>query len=143
MAKGTTHFCVSKDVLSNNSSVVQRQLWLINNEGMTYSQAYDTARKEFYDLRQEEEVERKVAKEEALWTGAYFGKGALEVGMELEDKSYESWKEWATKEVEALGRQNDSAYTGVGTGAEDDTAGGLVTTDPDLSEAPSLESSLL
>jgi small subunit ribosomal protein S23 len=92
----------------------------MDNEGMTRSQAYDAARKEFYALRHEEEVERRVAKEEALWTGAYFGKGALEVGMELEDKTYESWKEWATKEVEAIGRQRDAAYTGVGTGDDDD-----------------------
>ena len=87
---------------------------------MKNAQAYDVARKEFYDLRQEEEVERRVAKEEALSVGAYFGKSVLEVGMELEDKTYESWKEWATKEVEAIERQRDAAYTGVGTANEDD-----------------------
>jgi small subunit ribosomal protein S23 len=87
---------------------------------MTNAQAYDVARKEFYALRQEEEVERRVAKEEALAVGAYFGKSALEVGMELEDKTYEAWKEWATKEVEAIERQRDAAYTGVGTANEDD-----------------------
>lgn len=76
---------------------------------MTNNQAYDVARKEFYALRHEEEVERRVQREEALWTGAYFGKGALEVGMELEDKSYESWKAWATKEVETINTQRDSA----------------------------------
>lgn len=90
---------------------------------MTSSQAYDIARKEFYALRHEEEVERRIAKEEAMWTGAYFWKGVLEVGMELEDKTYESWKAWATKEVEALDRQRDSAYTGIGTSTEDDGVG--------------------
>ncbi len=87
---------------------------------MSDIKAYDTARKEFYALRHEEEVERRVAREEALWVGAYFGKGALEVGMELEDKTYESWKAWATKEAEAIDRQRDSAYTGIGTASEDD-----------------------
>lgn len=74
------------------------------------------ARKEFYALRHEQEVERRVAKEEALWTGAYFGKSVLEVSDELENKTYEDWKTWAIKEVEAIERQKDAAYTGVGTG---------------------------
>jgi small subunit ribosomal protein S23 len=39
--------------------------------------------------------------------------------MELEDKTYEAWKEWATKEIEAIDRQRESAYTGVGTGDDD------------------------
>ena len=61
----------------------------MNNGGMTRAEAYDKARKEFYALRQEEEVERRVAREEALWVGAYFGKSVLEVSNELEDKTYE------------------------------------------------------
>ncbi|PBP19509.1 37S ribosomal protein Rsm25 [Diplocarpon rosae] len=97
----------------NGESVVQRQLWLVKNEGKSNIQAYDIARKEFYALRHEEEVERRVQREEALWTGAYFGKGVLEVGMELEDKSYESWKTWASKEVSTMNTQRDAAYTGV------------------------------
>lgn len=92
----------------------------MNNAHMTKNQAYDIARKEFYALRHQEEVERKVQQEEALWTGAYFGKSAIEIGMELEDKSYESWKKWATKEVETMNLQRDSAYTGVGTAQEEE-----------------------
>lgn len=46
-------------------------------------------------------------------TGAYFGKSALDIGMELEDKEYEKWKEWARKET-ALAEQKQAAmYTGV------------------------------
>lgn len=79
---------------------------------ITSAQAYDQARKEFYDLRLQEDVERRVAKEEAMSTGAYFGKSALGIGMELEDKEYEKWKEWATQEV-ALAEQKQAAmYTG-------------------------------
>ena len=89
---------------------------------MTSNRAYDISRKEFYALRQEEEVERRVAREEAQWVGAYFGKGAVEVGMELEDKSYEQWKAWATKEVETMNTQRDAAYTGVGSESEVDVA---------------------
>jgi len=104
----------------NGESVVQRQLWLINNAGMDSNEAYDKARKEFYALRHEEEVERRVAREEASWVGAHFGKRVLDVSMELEDKTYERWKEWATKEFEAIERQKDAAYTGIGTAHEDD-----------------------
>jgi small subunit ribosomal protein S23 len=92
----------------------------MNSGGLDSNQAYDIARKEFYALRHEEEVERRVAREEALWVGAAFGKGALDVGMELEDKTYERWKEWATKEVEAIARQRDAAYTTIGSVNEDE-----------------------
>jgi small subunit ribosomal protein S23 len=111
MARGRT--CINPNVpLLTYNSVVQRQLWLMERGGLSENEAYDKARKEFYALRHEEEVERRVAKEEATWTGAYFGKSSLEVGMELEDKIYEEWKEWASKEIEGLARQRDGAYTG-------------------------------
>lgn len=94
----------------------------MHNLNLSNSEAYDAARKEFYALRHEEEVERQVAREEAFWTGAYFGKGQLEVGMELEDRTYEQWKEWATKEVETIERQRDAAYTSIGTGEDAEDA---------------------
>lgn len=90
-----------------------------NEPDMTSSRAYDIARKEFYMLRRAEEIERRVAKEEALSTGAYFGKGALEVGMELEDQAYEAWKKWAYEQLEAIKLQKAGAYTGVGTGEDE------------------------
>lgn len=115
--------------------MVQRQLWLIESKGLESNVAYDIARKEFYDLRHEEELEKRVAKEEASYVGAYFGKGVLEVGMELEDQTYESWKEWATQEVEAMDRQRDAAYTGIGTAVEEDQLAG----DPALEELEGLD----
>ena len=57
--------------------------------------AYDVTRREFYRLRQAEEIERRVAPEEARYVGAYFGKDRTEVGMMLEDNEYEKWKVWA------------------------------------------------
>ena len=62
--------------------------------------AYDTARREFYWHRHREDIRRRVAKEEALHSGAYFGKGPLEVGMELENKTWESWKRWAREQID-------------------------------------------
>ena len=102
--------------LSNTNllySVVQRQLWLLQNvEGMTKARAYDIARQEFYDLRYQEEVERRVAKEEALATGAYFGMSHLEVGTLLEDKWYEEWKDWAKRETLTAQQGNKPSYAG-------------------------------
>ncbi|KND94647.1 37S ribosomal protein S25, mitochondrial [Tolypocladium ophioglossoides CBS 100239] len=79
--------------------VVQRQLWLMRNEKMSKRKAYDSARQEFYRLRQAEEVEKRVAVEEARHVGAYFGKSRLDVGMQLEDQEFENWKIWAGKEA--------------------------------------------
>lgn len=80
--------------------------------GMTTAEAYDQARQEFYALRHREDVERRIAKEEAEATGAYWGKSTLEVSMELEDKVYEEWKAWALKEHMATEQARESAYSG-------------------------------
>jgi small subunit ribosomal protein S23 len=71
---------------------------------MTKGEAYDQARREFYQLRMREDIERRVAREEAEAYGAYWGKSNLEVGMELEDKEYNRWLDWAGKEVYKLGQ---------------------------------------
>ncbi len=94
-------------------SVVKRQLWLLNNvPNITLARAYDQARKEFYDLRLQQDVERRVVQEEALATGAYFGKTALKIGMELEDQEFERWKEWASKETVLAEQKRAAMYTG-------------------------------
>ena len=96
---------------------------------LSKERAYDQARQEFYNARLQENVERRVAKEEAMACGAYFGKSSLQVGMELEDKEYERWKEWASKEYEVLAQQQPS-QAGLGSG---DAA--LSPDDPDIAGA--------
>jgi small subunit ribosomal protein S23 len=86
-----------------------------NTPNMTKTRAYDQARHEFYEARLQEDVERQVAKEEAMATGAYFGKSMLEVGMELEDKEYERWKKWALEQMEVTRLRRAAAYSGVPT----------------------------
>ncbi|KAL5082868.1 hypothetical protein Trisim1_002751 [Trichoderma cf. simile WF8] len=88
-----------KGIPLSGESVVQRQLWLMENEKMSKRKAYDTVRREFYRLRQQEEVEKRIAIEEARYVGAYFGKTRLDIGMQLEDQEYENWKIWAGKET--------------------------------------------
>lgn len=86
-----------------------------NREGMSKEQAYDIARKELYDIRQQQDIERRVAQEEARMVGAYFGKSRLEVSMELENAVYEKWKKWAEGEAQKLQAERDSAYANFGT----------------------------
>lgn len=101
-------------------SVIQRQMWLQDNvPNISKAQAYDRARKEFYKLRLQEDIQRRVAKEEALATGAYFHKSTLEVGMELEDKQYEEWKAWAIKEIQEAEQRQNAMYTGQADESED------------------------
>ncbi|KAJ5112282.1 37S ribosomal protein S25 [Penicillium argentinense] len=87
----------------DGESVVQRQLWLLNNvPDMTKSAAYDIARREFYKLRLKEDIQRRVAAEEAQATGANFGPTYLEIGMELENQQHEKWKAWARMEAQVM-----------------------------------------
>ncbi|KAH0496186.1 hypothetical protein TgHK011_003563 [Trichoderma gracile] len=108
-------------------SVVQRQLWLMENDlvdgvKMSKRKAYDIVRREFYRLRQEEEVEKRIAVEEARYVGAYFGKTRLEVGMQLEDQEYENWKIWAGKETANREARASSEIETFGLEEEEDAA---------------------
>ncbi|OHF00721.1 37S ribosomal protein Rsm25 [Colletotrichum orchidophilum] len=99
--------------------VIQRQLWLMRNRSLPRAKAYDTARKEFYALRQEEEIEKRVAREEARHVGAYFGKNRLQIAQDLEDKEYEVWKGWASHQAVALEQQRSSTYATFGEETEE------------------------
>lgn len=92
-------------------SVVQRQAYLMS-VGHGVNAAYDIARKEFYRVRHANEVEARVAREEALSTGAFFGPGPNEVGEKLEDMAYEDWRQWAVKENSNLKQIQGAAYSG-------------------------------
>lgn len=84
-------------------SVVQRQLWLLNNiPDMTKSTAYDIARREFYRLRLKEDIQRRVAAEEAAAYGAEFGPSYMDIGMKLEDEQYNKWVEWARESAQVM-----------------------------------------
>jgi small subunit ribosomal protein S23 len=109
-----------------HGSVVQRQMWLMKHQNLSKASAYDQARREFYTHRHRSEIRSRIAKEEAQHVGAYFGKGPLEVGMELEDKSWEAWKQWANVQIEdeqAMRAQLFSGQQDEGTEAADMSAG--------------------
>lgn len=75
---------------------------------MTKSAAYDIARREFYKIRLREDIERRVAVEEAQATGANFGPSYLEIGMQLENEQYEKWKAWAKTEAQVFDQRTAS-----------------------------------
>lgn len=89
-------------------------------EPISKEAAYDIVRKEFYTLRQREEIERRIAAEEATHVGAYFGKSRLEIGMELEAKTWDKWKSWAMAENAKAMSDRASQYTNYS--AEDERA---------------------
>lgn len=90
---------------------MQRQAYLMST-GLSESAAYDVARKELYRVRHFRETELRVAREEALATGAFFGMGPNEVGMMLEDQQFEDWKKWAAGQIDIAKAAESRAYTG-------------------------------
>ncbi|KAJ5759727.1 37S ribosomal protein S25 [Penicillium odoratum] len=120
----------------DGESVVQRQLYLLENvPDMTVSAAYDIARQEFYKLRLQEDIERRVAAEEAEATGAKFGPTFLEIGMELENQQFEKWKEWAKLEAQVLGQRSAALSGAPELASEKDTEQDAQALDIEQSEA--------
>lgn len=99
----------------------------MRHENLSKQSAYDQARKEFYKIRLYEDIERRVAKEEALAVGAHFGPGPNAISMGIEDKIYEDWKRWAFEETQRLEQLASSGYSStdevdVAPTAEEETA---------------------
>ena len=80
---------------------------------LSRSDAYDQARREFYGERMREEIEKRVAKEEATSTGAYFGRSMIGIGNDLEDQTFEKFRTWADKAVTAMDQARAAAYSGL------------------------------
>jgi small subunit ribosomal protein S23 len=120
---------IQPNIPLSGESVVQRQLHLLQTvPDMTVSDAYDMARKEFYTLRRQEDVQRRIAVEEARATGAYFGKDLLQWSMDVEDQQYDDWERWARAQV-IENMQKTAAFEGGSMPAEEEA----------LADAPSEE----
>lgn len=97
---------------TTGEDVVQRQLHLLRTEpALTIDQAYDKARKEFYDVRRQEDIQRRIAAEEAENAGAYFGPSILQWSMQIENQQYDDWEEWSRKTVVEQ-MQRNAAFAG-------------------------------
>jgi small subunit ribosomal protein S23 len=105
----------------SGESVAQRQLWLLQNiPDITRNEAYDIARKEFYALRRQQEVTRRIAIEEAEHYGAEFGLSSMSIGMTKEDAAYEDWYAWALEENMRVAQKNAS-FSGTQLKVEEDS----------------------
>lgn len=132
----------------SGESVVQRQLYLLQTvPNIKVDAAYDIARKEFYDLRRQEEVRKRIAAEEAESTGAVFGKNPLQWGIQVENKQHDDWERWAKEQV-VLQQQKNAAFAGSTMAAEEDAL--AETTDTDSTQdgngqrqLPSIASTLM
>jgi small subunit ribosomal protein S23 len=132
----------------SGESVVQRQLYLLQTvPEIEVDAAYDIARKEFYDLRRQEEVRMRIAAEEAESTGAVFGKNPLQWGIQVENKQHDDWERWAKEQV-VLQQQKNAAFAGSTMVAEEDAL--AETTDTDTTkdangrgQLPSIASGLM
>ena len=60
-----------------------------------------------------QDIERKVAKEEAMHVGAYFQKSTVAWGMELEDRKFFGFKEWANRRIVAMENARQAMVLGV------------------------------
>ena len=87
-------------------------MWLMKHASLSKASAYDLARREFYRHRHLSEIRSLIAKEDAHNVAAYFGKGPLEIGMELEDRQWENWKAWATKQIEDESAMRAQMFSG-------------------------------
>ena len=132
----------------SGESVVQRQLYLLQTvPDIKVDAAYDIARKEFYDLRRQEEVRVRIAAEEAASTGAVFGKNPLQWGIQVENRQYDDWERWSKEQV-VLQQQKNAAFAGSTMVSEEDalaetTDTGATQNSNAQTQVPSIASTLM
>ncbi|KAF8469067.1 mitochondrial ribosomal protein S25 [Kalaharituber pfeilii] len=103
----------------DGESVIQHQLWLLNsNPYLTTRQAYDIARKKFYQLRLQEDIERRIATEEALAVGAVFDKSYFDIVFEREGQVLQDWKTKAAQDLALRKHKRNAAYSSTSLGED-------------------------
>jgi small subunit ribosomal protein S23 len=101
-------------------SVVQRTLYMMEVEGRNSKDAYDLARKEFYRLRMKQDIERRIAREEAIAVGANFGLSYMEISLENEGKIIDQWRTEAVADFNLRMNKKASAISDSGESEEAD-----------------------
>ena len=56
-------------------------------------------------------MRRQVAKEEAMATGAYFGKSLIQIGVDFEDKQFMRWTSWAEQRSKILEQRRAAGHS--------------------------------
>lgn len=101
-------------------SVIQYQLHLLRTTSLTKTEIYDLARKQFYQIRLEEDIQRRIATEEALSTGAVFDKHYMDIIFEREGKVLQDWRTKAAQDLAIRKHRRNAAYSS--TAAAEDAA---------------------
>ncbi|KAH3685832.1 hypothetical protein WICPIJ_003191 [Wickerhamomyces pijperi] len=81
----------------DGESVIQRAIYLINNESKTLKEAYEQSRFEFYRLRIQQELEEQISKEENSMFGASYDVTPVEFGLAKEQEFIDKWVVDATE----------------------------------------------
>ncbi|EPX72792.1 ribosomal protein subunit Rsm25 [Schizosaccharomyces octosporus yFS286] len=90
----------------SGENVVQRTMWLTQYKKMDVQSAYDEARQEFYKLRAKQEIQQRIAHDQAQALGAVFTKSDLELGHELDQAVLNDWFEKASQRSEVFRSKN-------------------------------------
>ncbi|ODV95978.1 hypothetical protein PACTADRAFT_49403 [Pachysolen tannophilus NRRL Y-2460] len=95
----------------SGESVVQRTLYILENENLSLLNAYDKARFEYYRVKIEQESEENISKEESAMYGAVFDKSLVEFGFNKEQEIIEKWKQDAEAATQLLEARFSSRTT--------------------------------
>lgn len=86
----------------DGESVVQRALYLVNNDSKSLLEAYEQAKYEYYQLKIQQETETAVAREQGEMFGAVYAATHNSRGVAEEDRAIQEWKADAARHTEVL-----------------------------------------
>lgn len=107
----------------DGESVVQRTIFLLDNENKTLLEAYEQAKFEYYRLKIQDEADMNISKEEGEMFGAVYPKTLIEEGFDKEAEVLQKWKQDAVEQTKILNakfNKNDSSATSSSDTAADD-----------------------
>ncbi|KAH3665979.1 hypothetical protein OGAPHI_004168 [Ogataea philodendri] len=98
----------------DGESVVQRTMYIIKNENLTLTEAYEKAKFEYYRLKIENETEMNVVREEHEMYGAVYQKSLLEQGFDKETEFIQKWKVRALDETKIVEAKSSNQISELG-----------------------------
>lgn len=92
----------------DGESVVQRTLYLMDNENKPLLQAYEESKFEYYRLKIQDETEMNISREESEMFGAIYPSTYIEDGFAKESEVLEKWSSDAIKQNEILSAKSNN-----------------------------------
>lgn len=97
----------------DGESVVQRTLYLLNNENKSLLESYEQSKFEYYQLKMEDEADMNISREEGEMFGAVYPKTEIEKGFEKESEVLAKWSVDAVEQTKIL----DAKFSNSGSSA--------------------------